>query len=83
MDYGNRTALGYSVTAKAHAITIGVASTAFAGTLAVLPAAVAAIVQIPIMMAILTASGRIQRFLGFCNDASRPSHSIVCLKQKM
>ncbi len=80
VDYGNGMALSYSVTAKAHAITIGVATTAFAGTLAVLPAAVAPIVQIPIMMAILKASGLIQRFLGFGNDASRPSHSIVCLK---
>jgi len=53
MDYGNGTALGYSVSAKAHAITIGVATTAFVGTLAVLPAAMAPIVQIPIRMAIL------------------------------
>ncbi len=82
MDYGNGMALGYSVTAKAHAITIGVATTAFAGTLAVLPAAVAPIVQIPIMMAILKASGLIQRFLGFGNDASRQSHSIVSREQK-
>ncbi len=63
MDYGNGTALGYSVTAKAHAITIGVATTAFAGTLAVLPAAVAPIVQIPIMMAALKGAALFKDFL--------------------
>lgn len=82
MEYGNGMALGYSVTAKNHAITIGVATTAFGGTLAVLPAAVAPIVQIPIMMAILKASGRIQKFFGLGNDSSRQSHSLAFREQK-
>jgi ACR3 family arsenite efflux pump ArsB len=60
--YGDGIALGYSVTARAHAITIGIATTTFGGTLAVLPAAVAPIMQILIMTSILTFSGRIQQF---------------------
>jgi len=63
MDHGNGMALGYSVAAKNHAITIGVATTAFGGTLAVLPAAVAPIIQIPTMMFYLSLSERIRRFL--------------------
>jgi len=63
VDHGDCMALGYSVTAKAHAITIGLATTAFAGTLAVLPAAVAPIIQVPIMLLFLKLSGRIERFL--------------------
>lgn len=63
IDHGDCMALGYSVTAKNHAITIGIATTAFAGTLAVLPAAVAPIVQIPIMLLFLNLSGRIERLL--------------------
>ncbi len=63
MDYGNCMALGYSVTAKNHAITIGVATTAFGGTLAVLPAAVAPIIQIPTMLLYLSLSERIRSFL--------------------
>ncbi|NQU63323.1 MAG: bile acid:sodium symporter, partial [SAR324 cluster bacterium] len=39
IDYGDAMALGYGITAKNHAITIGLATTAFGGTLAVLPAA--------------------------------------------
>ncbi len=62
MDYGDGIALGYSVTARNHAITIGVATTAFSGTLAVLPAAVAPFVQIPIMLGILKAGSYIQGF---------------------
>jgi ACR3 family arsenite efflux pump ArsB len=63
MDHGNGMALGYSVAAKNHAITIGIATTAFGGTLAVFPAAVAPIVQIPTMMLYLNLSDRIRRFL--------------------
>lgn len=62
VDYGNGMALGYSVTAKNHAITIGIATTAFGGTLAVLPAAVAPIIQIPIMLLCLKLSNRIKKF---------------------
>ena len=63
MDYGDGMALGYSVAAKNHAITIGIATTAFGGTLAVLPAAVAPIIQIPTMILYLSFSERIKRFL--------------------
>lgn len=63
IEYGDAMALGYSVTAKAHAITIGVAATAFGGTMALLPAAVAPVIQVPIMMAILKGSGRVRKFL--------------------
>jgi arsenite transporter len=63
IDYGNGMALGYSVTAKNHAITIGIATTAFGGTLAVLPAAVAPIIQIPIMLLCLKLSNRIKTYL--------------------
>ena len=63
MDYGDAMAMSYSVTAKAHAITIGVAATVFGGTLAVLPAAVAPVIQVPLMMAILKSSGRVEKFL--------------------
>lgn len=63
IDHGNGMALGYSVTAKNHAITIGVATTAFGGTLAVLPAAVAPIIQIPVMLLFLKMSGQIKSFL--------------------
>jgi len=63
VDHGDCMALGYSVTAKAHAITIGLATTAFAGTLAVLPAAVAPMIQVLIMLLFLRLSGRIERFL--------------------
>jgi len=50
VGHGDCMALGYSVTAKNHAITIGIATTAFTGTLAVLPAAVAPVIQIPVML---------------------------------
>ncbi len=63
IDYGNAMALGYGVTAKNHAITIGLATTTFGGTLAVLPAAVAPLIQMPIMFFYLSQSGRIKRFL--------------------
>lgn len=59
--YGDGIALGYSVTARAHAITIGIATTTFGGTLAVLPAAVAPIIQILIMISILAFSKRIKK----------------------
>ena len=63
VGHGNCMALGFSVTAKGHAITIGIATTAFAGTLAVLPAAVAPVIQIPIMLLFLQLSSKIERFL--------------------
>jgi ACR3 family arsenite efflux pump ArsB len=63
VDHGDCMALGYSVTAKAHAITIGLATTAFPGTLAVLPAAVAPMIQVTIMLLFLKLSHRIGRFL--------------------
>jgi ACR3 family arsenite transporter len=63
VDYGDAVAMGYSVTAKAHAITIGVAATVFAGTPAVLPAAVAPVIQVPLMLAILKTSNRVERYL--------------------
>ncbi len=63
MGHGNSMALGYSVAAKNHAITIGVATTAFGGTLAVLPAAVAPIIQIPTMLLYLNLSEKIEGFL--------------------
>lgn len=55
--------LGHSVAAKNHAITIGIGTTAFAGILAVLPAAVAPIVQIPVMLLFLNLSGRVEKLL--------------------
>jgi arsenite transporter len=61
--YGDGIALGYSTTAKNHVITIGLATTAFAGTAAVLPAAVAPVIQIPIMMLILKNQDRFRKFL--------------------
>ncbi len=62
-DYGDAMALGFSTTAKNHAITIGVATTAFSGTLAVLPAAVAPLIQLPIMLGILRLAPLIGRKL--------------------
>lgn len=61
MDFGDTMAIAYSVTAKNHAITIGIAVTAFGGTLAVLPAAVAPLIQIPLMMGILALAPRLGR----------------------
>jgi ACR3 family arsenite efflux pump ArsB len=63
ISYGDAMALAFSVTAKNHAITIGVATTAFSGTLAVLPAAVAPLVQLPIMLGILRLAPWISRRL--------------------
>ncbi len=63
LDHGHGMAVGYSVAAKNHAITIGLATTAFGGTLAVLPAAVAPIIQIPLMLLFLKLSRPIQRML--------------------
>jgi len=60
--YVDGIALGYSVTARAHAITLGIATTTFGGTLAVLPAAVAPIIQVNIMALILMFSKQIQNF---------------------
>ena len=63
IGFGDCMALGYSVTAKNHAITIGIAVTAFHGTLAVLPAAVAPLLQMPIMLLFLHLSPKIEGFL--------------------
>ncbi len=59
-DYEDTIALVYSVTAKNHAITIGTAVTAFSETLVALPAAVAPLIQIPIMLLILKLSPKIE-----------------------
>ena len=50
LGYGNGIALAYSGTAKNHAIAIGLATTAFSGSLAVFPAAVAPVIQMPLML---------------------------------
>jgi len=63
IDSGDGIALAYSGTAKNHAITIGLATTAFGGTLAVFPAAVAPVIQMPIMLGILKLSERIRQYL--------------------
>jgi len=53
-DYEDTVALGYSVTAKSHGLTIALAISTFGG-LSVLPAAFAPIIQIPLMMVIIRA----------------------------
>jgi len=63
VDFGDGIALAYSGTAKNHAITIGLATTAFGGTLAVFPAAVAPIIQMPIMLIILRLAPKIRKLL--------------------
>ena len=63
VDFGDGIALAYSGTAKNHAITIGLATTAFGGTLAVFPAAVAPIIQMPIMLMILKLAPKIRKLL--------------------
>ena len=63
IGFGDCMALGYSVTAKNHAITIGIAVTAFHGTLAVLPAAVAPLLQMPIMLLFLHLPPKIENFI--------------------
>jgi len=63
VDFGDGIALAYSGTAKNHAITIGLATTAFGGTLAVFPAAVAPIIQMPIMLMILRLAPKIRKIL--------------------
>lgn len=52
LDYEDAIAIGYSVTAKNHSITLALAITAFGG-MATLPPAFAPIVQIPLMILIL------------------------------
>ncbi len=52
--YEDTVALGYSVTAKSHGLTIALAISTFGG-LSVLPAAFAPIIQIPLMLAIIRA----------------------------
>ena len=79
IDYGNGIALGYGSTARNHAITIGVATTAFSGTLAMLPAAVAPAIQIPLMLFFLKFSGGIKRFLG----EVKSSHVASTAQQKI
>jgi len=63
VDFGDGIALAYSGTAKNHAITIGLATTAFGGTSAVFPAAVAPIIQMPIMLMILRLAPKIRKIL--------------------
>ena len=57
-DYGDTITLVYSVTAKNHAITIGIAVTAFSRTIVALPV-VAPLIQIPIMLLILKLSPKL------------------------
>jgi ACR3 family arsenite transporter len=78
IGHGHGMALGYSVAAKNHAITIGVATTAFGGTLAVLPAAVAPIIQIPTMLLYLKFSDGIRKYLGGPEKDYRKSSSKRC-----
>jgi len=61
LGYGDAIALIYGVTAKNHAITIGIAVTAFSEALVALPAAVAPLVQIPMMLAILKLSSKLKK----------------------
>jgi len=69
-DYGDTIALGYTVTAKSHGLTIALAISTFGG-LSVLPAAIAPIVQIPLMLVILHAGPRLQRFMEGPKDTSK------------
>ncbi|MDZ7611228.1 MAG: bile acid:sodium symporter [Candidatus Moranbacteria bacterium] len=62
IKYENAIALGYSVTAKNHGITLAVAFSAFGG-LSVLPAAFTPILQILIMLAIYHSAKRIKKFI--------------------
>jgi len=75
LDFGDCIALGYSVTAKNHAITIGIAVTAFSGTLAILPASVAPMLQIPIMLLFLNFSPKIERFMGVASGSKSENDS--------
>lgn len=59
IKYENAIALGYSVTAKNHGITLAVAFSAFGG-LSILPAAFAPILQIPIMLIIYHLSKKLR-----------------------
>ena len=61
IKYENAIALGYSITAKNHGITLALAFSAFGG-LAILPAAFAPILQIPLMMVIYHLSPRIEAY---------------------
>ena len=63
VDFDDGIALVYTGTVKNHAITIGLAATAFSGPLAVFPAAVAPIIQMPIMQTILRSAPGIKAFL--------------------
>ncbi|MHA1427570.1 MAG: arsenic resistance protein, partial [Candidatus Helarchaeota archaeon] len=60
--YGDCMALTYGVTAKNHSITMAIAVTTFGG-LAVLPAAFAPIIQIPLMLIILRLAPKIEGFI--------------------
>ena len=60
LDYEDAIAIGYSVTAKNHSITLALALTAFGG-MATLPPAFAPVVQIPLMILILHLSPWLQR----------------------
>lgn len=61
-DYEDTIALGYSVTAKSHGLTIALGISTFGG-LSVLPAAFAPIIQIPLMLVIIRIGPWLRRFL--------------------
>jgi ACR3 family arsenite transporter len=61
IKYENATALGYSITAKNHGITLALAFSTFGG-LAILPPSFAPILQIPLIMIIYHLSPKIKKF---------------------
>lgn len=73
-DYEDTLALGYSVTAKSHGLTIALAISTFGG-LSVLPAAFAPIIQIPLMIAIVRAGPRLRRLIHGSNNISESTFS--------
>ncbi len=66
-DYGDTIALGYTVTAKSHGLTIALAISTFGG-LSVLPAAIAPIIQIPLMILIMQAGPKLQKLMDGPNN---------------
>jgi ACR3 family arsenite transporter len=77
-DYGDTIAMDYTVTAKSHGLTIALAISTFGG-LSVLPAAIAPIIQIPLMILILHAGPKLRKFIdgseerGMTRELATPS----------
>ncbi len=69
-DYEDTIAMGYTVTAKSHGLTIALAITTFGG-LSVLPAAIAPIIQIPLMLLILQLGPKLQKYMGSSKESSQ------------